>query len=183
MKKIREGGTALSGLSASKRFFRNCARNYLSIDFKPLAWDEDVAVRTDLFLTNGVVCVRCLRSGRGFTKKNFFIECFDAPIYPIRIKRFADWDEFLSYCKTDWRFEFIRRSTDICPEHLELARMNYGVRIPVGYNFIKYAKECGGETHFTTEAIMQEMVLATAEAKEFKRMREAKKLADEEASK
>lgn len=138
-----------------------------------------MAARPDLFLTNGVVVLRCLRSGRGFTKKNFFIECFDAPIYPIRIKRFADWDEFLANCKTDWRFEFIRRSTDICPEHFELARNNYGVRIPVGYNLIKYAKECGGETHFTTEAVMQEMVLATSEAKQLKRIREAKKRLEE----
>lgn len=180
MKKTK-GAQGIAGLSESKKFFRSCARNYISLYFKPLAWDEDVTSRPDLFLTNGVVVLRYLRSGRGFTKKFFFVECFDAPIYPIHLIRVSGYEDFLERCKSDWRFEFIRRTTDICPEHFDLARNNYGVRIPIGYNFIKYAKECGGETHFTTEAIKQSAIMAAAEAKEMKKLREAKKRLEEES--
>lgn len=131
------------------------AREFLSVSFTPLGFEEDITMRDDIFLTRGCAYLRYTR--RKYSGC-FTIETADSPLFQMRLKRMHNWENFLKYCEEDWRFDFIRRVTNICPEHFELARINYGILIPLGYDFLKYRKECGGDTRFTTRAALEQAV-------------------------
>lgn len=131
------------------------AREFLSSTFTPIDFEEDITLRDDVFLTKGCAY---LRYAHHKSHKGFVIECYDHPLYLMRLTHLRDYDDFLKECEVDWRFDFIRRVTNICEEHFELAAYNYGIFIPLNFDFIKYRKECGGTTRFTTRAALEQAI-------------------------
>lgn len=167
MDKVR----AIAGvdLNARGRIGKHAARCYLSTQFKPIAWDEDITKRDDIFLCIGYVCLRFTRSKFLNVRQRFQIISHDSYLYPISKIRLHDWRDFLTHCKTDPRFEWVRRATRISERMFDIAAQNYGVYIQIGPDFEKYIDECGGATRFTTKAVLLKS------ADEAKRLREEKK--------
>lgn len=167
MDKVR----AIAGvdLSACGRIGKHAARCYLSTQFKPIAWDEDITKRDDIFLCIGYVCLRFTRSKFPNVRQRFQIISHDSYLYPISKIRLHDWRDFLTHCKTDPRFEWVRRACRISERTFDIAAQNYGVYVQIGPDFEKYIDECGGATRFTTEAVLLKA------ADDAKRLRKEKK--------
>ena len=165
----KERAIAGVDLSAHGRIGRHSARSYLSTKFRPIQWEEDITIREDVFLTMGYLVLRYKRSVFKNIRARFQLISRDGPFLGVSGIRLYDWDDFLHVCEKDWRFDWIRRATNISPEYFDIARMNYGVYVPIGIDFVKYSKECGGFTRFTTEAVLER---AKAEAAKYRRSKQ-----------
>lgn len=160
-------------LTASANFGRYHPRLYVSREMKPLAWDEDITSREDLFFFDGNIYLRYVRAWNPANRRPFYLRAWARPLYRIENIRMYNWDDFLEKCKTDWRFDWIRRTTNISPRHFEIAANNYGVMIPVEFSVAKYSDECGGTTCFTTKGVME---MAIEEKKEMQRLKKEGKI-------
>jgi len=139
-------------LAAFSRFGKHNGREYLSIDFQPIEWEEDLTLRTDVFLTSGAAYLRYVARKRG---NGFRIVCFDKPFVRMSNIFMFDYDDFLHLCSKYKEFEFIRKLTQVDERWFDFARRNYGIYIPLAFDFMRYEQLCGGKTRFSTEQIMK----------------------------
>lgn len=121
---------------------------YLSVDFIPIRKEEEDTGRMDIVYCKGtpyLTCCEPVMKGKRF--KEFFLSSdWGGFLREMCTCRFSSYDDFVEYAKTDKNANLLLHCTNLSRFHFDLAAENYGVKIPIGWDFEKYFKAVGKPT-------------------------------------
>lgn len=121
---------------------------YLSVDFVPIRRDEEDTGRMDIVYCKGTPYLSCCASVRGSKRpKEFYLSSdWGGFIRAMCTFRFSSYDDFVEFAKTDKNANLLLHCTNLSRFHFDLAAANYGVKIPIGWDFEKYFEAVGKPT-------------------------------------
>lgn len=139
---------AKRGASELTYIYVHYSRPFLSCRFLPLGSDGEVLGRMDLLYCGGNPYVlRCSAVKNPKDSKPFIVNSDRPGVFRrLRNKRFDSFADLESQRADDPVVELLLNCTNVSPYHFDLAERNYGVRIPVGWDFEKYEKKVGVPT-------------------------------------
>lgn len=124
------------------------SKPYVSKTFTPIKKGELDSGRMDLVYLKGTPYLACCRSTKNpkITKEFYLSSDFGGFLREMCTCRFSSYEDFVEYAKSDANAYLLLQCTNLSAFHFKIAAENYGVKIPIGWDFEKYFKKVGKPT-------------------------------------
>ena len=142
-----EIGLGMSELTRVRTFHM---RPFVTLNLTPLDPKEHLLRRPDVLYLSGTVSLCRCRSIKAPNASKPFLLIFEKAGFLSKVKscRFDSYEDMVRQAEGDPYLTLLLKVTNVSQFQFDLAERNYGVKIPIGYDFRKYVEAVGDDRLF-----------------------------------